>query len=235
MTTSLPQRILDLVMPRACCICGQRLAPEEHDICMPCLRHLPLTDHLLQPYDNDLAKVFWGRVEGIEKAAAWMYHQAGSQALYPIYQLKYFHRQEKGVTLGRLLGKEMVESGFTDDIDCLVPVPLAPARQRQRGYNQSEMIARGIGEVCGRPVVTDAVRRTRFAESQTTKGRWGRNDNVEGAFELRHADKIRNLHVLVIDDTITTGATICACAHALAQAGGVSISVAAIAFADPRR
>ena len=97
------------------------------------------------------------------------------------------------------------------------------------------MIARGIGEVCGRPVVTDAVRRTRFAESQTTKGRWGRNDNVEGAFEPWHADKIRNLHVLIIDDTVTTGATICACAHALAQAGGVSISVAAIAFADPRR
>ncbi len=128
-----------------------------------------------------------------------MYHQAGSQALYPIYQLKYYHRQEKGVTsadAGQGDGRERVYrrhrlSGAG---------AAAPARQRQRGYNQSEMIARGIGEVCGRPVVT-MPSGARALRSQTTKGRWGRNDNVEGAFEPWHADKIRNLHVLIIDDT----------------------------------
>ncbi len=227
--------MLDLVAPRQCCICETRLGPEEHDICLSCLRHLPHTDHLQEPYDNDLAKVFWGRIVHIERAAAWIYHQAGSQALRPLYQLKYNHRPEIGVTLGRIMGKEMVQSGFLEGVDCIVPVPLAPQRQRQRGYNQSERIAQGISEVAGRPVITDAVRRTRFADSQTTKGRWGRNENVEGVFEAHNIDKIRNSHVLLLDDTVTTGATICACAQPLEQAGVRAISVAAVSFADPRR
>lgn len=235
MTISLPQRLLDLIAPRQCDICDTRLGPEEHDLCMSCLLHLPHTDHLRHPYDNDLAKMFWGRIAHIERAAAWMYHQAGSQALRPLYQLKYNHRPENGRALGRIIGKELVERGFLEGIDCIVPVPLAPKRQRQRGYNQSEVIARGISEVSAIPVVTDAVRRTTFAGSQTDKGRWGRNENVEGVFVAGKCDKIRNSHVLIVDDTVTTGATICACARPLEQAGAKAISVATVTFADPRR
>lgn len=235
MKISLLSRIMDLIAPRACCICGSRLAPEEVYMCLPCNVRLPRTDHAGNLYENDFAKVFWGRVKRIERAAALMYHQGGSQAAYPIYRLKYRHEPSIGLTLGRMMASELMASGFFEGIDLLVPVPLDPRRQAERGYNQSEMIARGMAEETGLRVETEAVERCQYHGSQTTMGRWERNSNVEHAFALRRGDKIRGSHLLLIDDVVTTGATICACAKVLEQVEGVRISVAALAFADPRR
>lgn len=235
MKVSLLHRILDLVAPRSCCICGARLAAEESTVCTPCNLHLPRTDHLAHPYDNEMARVFWGRVRHIEKAVAMIYHQGSSQASYPIYDLKYHHRPEIGTALGQMMATDMAEAHLLDDIDVLVPVPLSSGRQRERGYNQSELIAQGMAEVCGKPVLTDVLRRTAFRESQTTKSRWARHENVEHAFALRHGDKIRNCHAMLVDDIVTTGATMCACARLLETIEGVKISVAAVGFVDPRR
>lgn len=235
MKISLLQRVFDLVAPRSCCICDSRLAPEEEVVCVRCNLHLPRTDHLRNPYENDMAKVFWGRVRHIEKVAAMIYHQGGSQASYPIYNLKYNHRPEIGRVLGRMMATELEEAGFFADIDLLIPVPLSKGRQRERGYNQSEIIAGGMAEICHKPVVNDVLMRTEYHGSQTTRGRWERNDSVEHAFALLNGDKIKNTHVLLVDDIVTTGATICACAGLLESVEGVKISVASVGFADPRR
>ncbi len=232
MRISFLHRVFDLIAPRSCSVCERRLAPEEEYICARCRLHLPRTDHLLHPYDNELAKVFWGRVKSIEKAVAYLYHQAGSQSSYPIYTMKYFHRPEIGRHLGQVMAKEMSAAAFFDDIDLIIPVPLAPNRQRERGYNQSEMIARGIAEVCGKPLVIDALRRRNFTESQTSKDRWERNENVAHVFSLHHCDKLCCTHILLVDDIVTTGATICACANLLEQVEGVKISVAAVGTAQ---
>lgn len=229
-------RVLDLVAPRQCAICGARLAPGEELLCVGCNLRLPRTDHLAHPYDNEMAKVFWGRVRAIEKAAALVYHQSGSQASWPIYDLKYYRQAEVGEVLGRMLAEEMMAAGdFLGDIDVLVPVPLSRGRRRERGYNQSELIARGMARACGKPVATDVLERREYLGSQTTMGRWQRNENVANAFRLRRGDRVRGCHVLLVDDIVTTGATVCACARQLEPVEGVRISVAAIGFVDPRR
>lgn len=235
MRVSIVQRLMDLVAPRTCCICDGRLAPEEQMVCVACNLRLPRTDHMAHPYDNDMAKTFWGRIKHMEKAAALFYHQGGSQASYPIYNLKYNHRPDVGLDLGRMLATEMNEAGFLDDIDVIIPVPLSPDRLRHRGYNQSEIIAQGIAEARRIPVETKVLERREYKGSQTQKGRWERNANVEQAFALRNGDKIKNCHVLIVDDIVTTGATVSACAKCLEAVEGVRISVASIGFVDPRR
>lgn len=235
MRVSFLHRVFDLIAPRYCCICNGRLAPEEDTICLSCNLHLPRTSYLDQPYGNDLAKVFWGRVQHIEKATALMFHYAGSESAYPIYNLKYHHRPEVGISLGRILGLEMIHSGFTEGIDCIIPVPLSRNRQSERGYNQSELIAQGISEVCHLQVKNHILSRRSFHGSQTSHDRWERNANVEHAFMLTNGDKIRNSHVLLVDDIVTTGATMCACAALLDQIEGIKISVASIGFVDPKR
>ena len=130
-----------------------------------------------------------------------------------------------------MMAKELMRNGLFDDIDALVPVPLAKKRERERGYNQSMMLAKGVSEVTSLPIANQVVRRTRFAGSQTRRGRWERNENVEDVFELQDADSISGKHLLLIDDVVTTGATIIACAKEMQKASNVRISVLALGFA----
>ena len=122
-------------------------------------------------------------------------------------------------------------SGLFDDIDALVPVPLARKRERERGYNQSMMLARGVSEVTGLPINNKVVRRTKFMGSQTRRGRWERNENVEDVFEVKDSHGLSGKHLLLIDDVVTTGATIIACAKEMQKASNVKISVLALGFA----
>lgn len=223
--------LLDLIIPRTCCVCGRRLNTTEHVICTVCLMHMPQTNFLDDPYNNEMAKVFWGRIKNFEKAFAFIYHVAHSESANPVYLLKYKDKPDIGTDIGLLMGRMMKEKGFFDGIDALLPMPLAPNRLKERGYNQSEMIALGIHDVSRLPIIKKAVRRKEFKGSQTHKTRWDRVDNVEHSFELVDASKIRNKHILVIDDVVTTGATITALATELEKAGGVKISAASIAFA----
>lgn len=230
MRVSLLQRVFDAIAPRRCVICGKRLAAEEEDICLKCNYPLPRTGFLQSPYDNPLVQCFWGRIRYIEKGTAFIYHSYGSDASYPIYSLKYEGNRDIGFTIGRMMGQEMVRAGFLDDIDVLLPVPLAESRLQQRGYNQSEVIAKGIAEVAQRPVLKKVITRTSFHGSQTALDRWQRNENVAGAFHLADAAAVEGKHVLFIDDIITTGATMTACASVLDDVPGIRISVAAIGF-----
>jgi len=223
-------RLLDLISPRLCVVCGERLAVSEETICSKCNLHLPRTGFHLNPYDNVMAKAFWAQIP-IERAAALFYYEAHAETANIIYQLKYKRHPEIGEVMGRMMARELQPAGFFDGIDAIVPIPLARRRQRQRGYNQSMEIARGVSLISGLPIYNKVVSRTVFEGSQTQKGRWERNENVEKVFQLTDRETVSGKHLLIIDDVVTTGATIIACTKELVKAGGVRVSILSLGFA----
>jgi ComF family protein len=224
------RRLLDLISPRLCVVCGHRLSVTEEAICSKCNFHLPRTGFHLNAYENEMARLFWAQVP-IERATAFFYYEPHAQTANIIYELKYKNRPDIGIIIGRMLAKEIQHSGFFEGIDGIVPVPLARKRQRQRGYNQSEMIAEGIREATGIPIYNKVVSRSAFLESQTHLGRWDRNDNVEGIFQLiGDGSNIRGKHLLMVDDVVTTGATVVACGQELLKAGDVRLSVLSLGY-----
>ena len=222
-------RFLDFISPRTCVVCDHRLAPTERSLCSVCLFHLPRTDFHLKPLDNPMAQLFW-KLTNIQKAAALFYYQPHSETAQLVYRLKYNNRPDIGEDMGRVMAKEMQLSDFFSDIDVLLPVPLSRKRLRQRGYNQSEQLAVGISDVTHLPIVTKALRRKDFHQSQTTLNRWQRQENVADTFQLKDANQLQGKHVLLIDDICTTGATLIACAHALQDVEGIRISVLTLGF-----
>ena len=222
-------RLLDLISPRLCVVCGNRLAVTEETLCSKCYLHLPRTDFANDLYENMMAKLFWGQIK-LEKATALFYYEPHAETAQILYELKYKNHPEIGVVMGRMMAKELMKSGLFEDIDALVPVPLAKKRERERGYNQSLELAKGVSEVTGLPIANLVIRRTKFVGSQTKRGRWERNENVEHVFELVD-DNISDQHLLLIDDVVTTGATVIACAKEMQKASNVKISVLALGFA----
>lgn len=216
-------RLLDLISPRTCVICGNRLSVTETIICSKCNFHLPRTEFSNNAYENEMAKLFWAQIP-IERAAALFYYESHSNTANIIYQLKYKNHPEIGPLMGRMVAAELKRDHFFDDIDAIVPVPLTKKRLRQRGYNQSEEIAKGVSELTGLPIYNNVIKRTVFKGSQTRLWRRERLENVESAFELISGESIAGKHLLVIDDVVTTGATIIACAKELVKAGHVKIS-----------
>ena len=222
-------RLLDLISPRLCVVCGSRLAVTEETLCSKCYLHLPRTDFGHDLYENVMAKLFWGQM-AIEKATALFYYEPHAETAQILYEMKYKNHPEIGVVMGRMMAKELMRSGLFDGIDAIVPVPLARKRERQRGYNQSLELAKGVSEVTGLPIANKVVRRTKFVGSQTQRGRWERNENVENVFELVNSDSISGKHLLLIDDVVTTGATIIACAQEMRKASNVKFSVLALGY-----
>ncbi len=223
-------RLLDLISPRLCVVCGHRLTVTEEVICARCNFHLPRTGFQHNAYENDMAKLFWGQIP-IERATAFFYYEAHAETANILYELKYKDHPEIGEIFGRMFAAEIKSAGFFDGIDGIVPVPLAKKRQRQRGYNQSEEIAQGISEITGLPIYKKVVKRISFKGSQTNKGRWDRQENVEHVFDLIDAEAVSNKHLLLIDDVVTTGATCIACAKVLCQSANVRISILSLGFA----
>lgn len=222
-------RFLDFISPRQCVVCGERLAPTEHSLCSTCLLHLPRTTYQFTPHDNPMAQLFW-HLSPVEQAAALIFYEPHSEVAQLIYDLKYHDRPDIGEDMGRLMAGEMQLARFFDGIDMLLPVPLSRKRLRQRGYNQSEQLAVGISDVTHLPVVTKALRRTHFHQSQTQLSRRERQENVENLFELRDGSMLQGKHVLLIDDICTTGATLLACCDVLKAIPGIRLSVLTFGF-----
>ena len=218
------RRLLDLISPRVCVVCGKRLSATEEVICIKCNFHLPRTGFSNNLYENEMAKLFWGQIP-VERAAALFYYESHAETANIIYQLKYKNHPEIGPVMGRMMATELKRYNFFDEIDGIVPVPLTKKRFRQRGYNQSEEIAKGIIEITGLPIFKDLVTRTKFKGRQTRRWRWERLENVEYAFKLVNGNPISGKHILIIDDVVTTGATIIACSKELVKAGNVKVSI----------
>ncbi len=221
---------LSLFFPRLCIACSAHLVRGEKVLCTECLLSMARTDFHLRR-DNTLEQAFWGRCL-VERAAAFSVYNRGSRIRKLIHALKYKGRKEIGNMLGELYGNILAESGFMEDIDMIVPVPLHPARQRLRGYNQCDYIAQGLSGATGIVVRTDIIRRAEKSGSQTKRGRYERWENVKGLFFVPDPEKIIGNHILVVDDVITTGSTMEACVSALLEAGDVRVSVVALAAAQ---
>ena len=230
-TISLLARLIDTLAPRSCVVCGTRLTVTEEVMCACCNHSLPRTGYAKSAYDNRLARLFWGRIP-IEKGAAFFFYKAHSDTSRLLYQLKYGGHPELGERLGRIVAAEFAQDGFFDGITAMVPVPLAHQREKERGYNQSVEIAHGISAETVLPVLDKVLERISFHGSQTQKDRWERNENVEKAFHLLDALALNNQHILLIDDVITSGATLVAAAKEVLKAVNVKISVLSLGFAN---
>jgi ComF family protein len=220
---------ISLLFPRLCYGCGSYLMRNEDLICMECYVMIPRTDFHLSP-ENPVAQLFWGR-SYIEKAAAFSFYNRGSRIRNLIHNLKYRGIQEVGYELGRIYGSSLKSSGFTSDIDLIMPVPLHPSKKRKRGFNQSEIISEGIASATGLPVDFKCLVRTGATATQTRRSRFDRWTNVEGIFSVTDYEIIRGKHILLVDDVITTGSTVESCANELLKAENVKVSVVALAYA----
>ena len=222
--------LLELFYPNVCLACAEKLLKGEDIICFKCQRELPQTDHW-QDAENAMAKRFWGRVE-LQGAAALFQFQKGEHVQHLLHQLKYRGRQDVGEHLGKMLGRLLLDpNNIIKDVDLIVPVPLHWKKQRKRGYNQCDPIAKGISEVTQVPYANHALVRVRENVSQTQKSRFDRWGNVAEIFTLSDAHLLEGKHVLLVDDVMTTGATAEACLQTILSVENTKVSFVAIAVA----
>ena len=221
--------ILNLFYPRVCAACGEPLLKDEETVCLKCRFLLPKTGYESNP-DNPLAQAFYGRVRFHAVTACYFFSKSG-KVQHIIHELKYKGNQEAGLFLGQQLGETIKDAPLFQGIDYLIPVPLHPKRENQRGYNQSLLIVQGIHEVTGIPIGDKYLIRVVYNETQTRKSAEERYKNVRDIFELRFAEELKGKHVLLIDDVLTTGATLESCAHQLENIPGIIISAATAACA----
>ena len=220
---------ISLLFPRICAACGNSLWKQEETVCLSCEFHLPRTNFHLS-LENPVSRLFWGRVN-LESAAAYVYFNKGNRVQRLIHQLKYKGRKDIGIYLGRQYGQYLKYSPFFQTAQLIVPVPLHIRKLMQRGYNQSEQIAIGLGESMKIPVDPDAICRRKETETQTKKSRFRRWQNVAEVFEVKDPGSLEMKHVLLVDDVMTTGATLESCIRVLSPIPGIRISVATIAVA----
>ncbi|MFT4061017.1 MAG: ComF family protein [Edaphocola sp.] len=218
-----------LFYPQLCPGCGTLLQSGEKVICLACVAHLPFTNFHYNPH-NLVASVFAGRLP-LEKATSFLFFNKEGLTQQLLHQLKYKGRQDIGVFLGGLFARELNNEQFLNDIDLILPVPLHPRKQFKRGFNQSAAVAKGMSEASGIAYATNAVAKIKHTESQTHKTRSQRIENVAGVFKVNNAALLQNRHLLLVDDVLTTGATLESCALELLKIAGVRLSVATLSIA----
>lgn len=220
--------IAELVSPRFCLVCDQRLSHDERGVCVRCDSLLPRRSDTLTTGDNDITRLFYG-ILPIKRAAALFVYGSCKELDGIVQAAKYGNRPDIAEECGMMMAHEYAPSGFFEGIDMIVPLPLHKNRLRKRGYNQSRLLAEGISTVTGIPVADDVVTRVRDTATQTSMPHDQRTANMRGAFALGNAARLNGRHILVVDDLVTTGATMRECCMQIAKAQDVSISVLALA------
>lgn len=232
---SFPQRIkevsqdfFDLFFPQSCTACQAPLLGGEKLVCTPCRGTLPRTNfHLLK--QSPLEKIFWGRIP-VEGIWAYLRYTKGGKVQSMLHALKYRGNQSLGILLGQWFGHELKRAQCLPHFDCIIPVPLHPERLSTRGYNQSERIAEGLSKTLNIPYRTDLLIRVRSTSTQTKKSRYHRWENVSTVFQTPKPELLQSLRILLVDDVITTGATLEAASQPILQANA-SVGIACIAYA----
>jgi ComF family protein len=220
--------LLNLIYPGICVACGNNLPAQHGFLCPSCLLHIPRTNFHLEQ-DNFVEQLFWGRTQ-VERATAFMYFTKGSKYQALIHQLKYKGLKEIGYSLGKMFGEDLVGSSFIK-ADMIVPVPLHLKKKRKRGFNQSEWIAKGIGEGLDIPVKCRHLKRNKNTATQTKKSRFERWQNVEEAFVVNNKNILKDKRVILVDDVVTTGATLEACANIIQRETGAKVYIATLGVA----
>lgn len=222
--------IFYLFFPKVCACCDSQLVKNEDEICLKCRFELPITNYTKEK-DNKVEQVFYGRVK-IEFATALLFYRTKGISQKLIYKLKYKGEQRIGTLLGQWLGDELKESNRVPAIDCIVPVPLHSKKLKKRGYNQLSTFGNSLSNILEVPFIENVLIKKSVTETQTLKHRIERWKNVKEIFHLSDATVFQHKHILLIDDVITTGATLEACALELSKANSIKISIATMAFTD---
>ncbi len=221
---------LQLVFPHVCSGCGSDHLDESSPLCIRCMASLPDT-HFHFHANNPVEKIFWGRAP-IVAATAQYYFTKESLIQYLMHDFKYRGRKQLGLQLGRLMGTALSNTNRFNSIEALIPLPLFPKKERRRGFNQASILCEGMADILDIPVLSSAVMRIEHTETQTHKGRIERWRNMEGKFAVKNFNSVAGKHVLLVDDVITTGATLEACANALIEVENVRVSVATLCVAS---
>jgi len=221
--------LTELFFPRLCVVCGDKLVEQEQLICLHCLHHIPRTNFHLN-VDNPVAQLFYGRVP-IEFATSFFYFSKGSKYQTLLHNLKYKGMKELGDEIGKHFGIDLAQSSHFSSVDLICPVPLHPQKEKKRGYNQSWWIASGIARQMQKELLDDNLKRVVATETQTRKTRYERWTNVEGIFDLTNPEAFAGKHILLVDDVVTTGSTLEACAQAIHSKTDARVSIATLAKA----
>lgn len=221
--------VWSLLFPNLCNACNIGLVNGEKAICLHCLNSLPYTDFHLNP-NNPLAKQLWLRFP-FNAAMAMLYFKKGGKVQQLIHNLKYQGKTEVGHFLGKLLAQRLIQQPAYQHIDCIIPIPLHKKKEKQRGYNQCQYIAEGIAEVSQQKIMLNNLVRQQITDTQTRKSRFKRYENMTQAFQVLQPKALHHRNVLLIDDVMTTGATIEACAQVLWQSNIKSLNIACLAYA----
>ena len=221
--------VIQILFPHVCCGCGSDILSRETVLCMRCMEAMPETGFELHA-DNPVEKKFWGRIK-VEHASAQYYFTRESLMQRLMHQFKYRGNRDLGFQLGVLMGASIKRSGRFN-VDALVPLPLFRRKEKKRGYNQALILCDGMAESLHVPVLKDVIIRSHHTDTQTKKGRIERWQNMESKFSLLQPEAVSHKHVLLVDDVITTGATLEACGAELLNAGNIKVSIAALCYAN---
>ncbi len=219
-----------LFFPNVCYACGEALIEQEEVICSSCYFKLPRTGFHLHP-ENIITQIFWGRVK-IHSATSFLFFNKGGNVQRLMHALKYMGHKEVGIFMGKLFGESLKESPLFNTANLIVPVPLHPKKQYKRGFNQSEVIAEGLQSQLDIPVSAGNLVRLSYTSSQTKKARYNRWENVKGVFKVNNEAEFNGKHLLLIDDVLTTGATMEACMDPLLKIPDTKVSIATLAYAQ---
>jgi ComF family protein len=217
-----------LFFPHVCLACGTDILSVHTVLCARCIERIPVTNFHRTP-GNQVERIFYGRIQ-VTQAGSYCYFSKGSVIQQLLHHLKYKGNMNAGIFAGRLMGESMLSSGQFSQVNALVPLPLFPSRERKRGYNQAEILCEGISDVTGIRVLRDVVSRLSASQTQTHKNRVERWQNMEGRFIVKDNTPLKDKHLLLVDDVITTGATLEACGQELLRAGPGSLSVFTLAY-----
>lgn len=215
-----------LIYPNTCQLCGHQLVTGEEHLCISCLLELPKT-WFHKSSGNPVEQLFWGRAR-VDRASTYFFYQKGNASQELLYHLKYHNKKEIGYALGRNYGFDLLTTDWVNEANYILPIPLHPKKQRMRGYNQSEWIAKGLSDTLKIPINTDLIYRQKFSSTQTRKNRYDRWQNVSSIFGVRNPEELINKTVIIVDDVITTGATIDACVQHLEEIPGIRIHAIAL-------
>ena len=222
--------LVHLFYPHVCSGCGSDLVNDDNLLCLKCINDLPHTNFAMHA-NNPVEKIFWGRVP-ITAAMSEFYFTKETLIQTLIHEFKYKGNKDLGLYLGAMMGKSLLNSQRFSKIEALVPLPLFADKEFKRGFNQATILCTGIGVILNVPVIKNNVVRKRFTETQTKKHRTERWENVEGSFEINNIKELKGKHILLVDDVITTGATLEACGAEILNIEGTQLSIATLALAS---